>query len=595
MPEIFVRDPDLTIICGDVKEALATLPDNSVDCVVTSPPYWGLRDYGEAGQIGLESTPEQYVEKMVEVFREVRRVLAAHGTVWLNLGDSYYAAGWESRRRNEVGAGSFAPEDRRSHTGIVDGLKVKDLVGIPWMLAKALQAPYYTGKIRDERERIWLAATIEAEGCLFIHKRGVGQYASSFTKKDGTESHYHRKNATYGAGLEVASTDRVIVERCMAITGLGSISEQSPEQNERRKQTIYRWNLRSNVCREVIRELYPHLIAKQHEARLLLGCPSSGDKAERAHESLKALHQGGTPDIDFAAPESMFEGGWYLRSDIIWSKKPNPMPESVTDRPTKAHEYLFLLSKQPRYFFDQEAVREPAEWNRWGDQTNDKYEGTKSGAGWIQSKTKYELMMRGRQSYPPGGTTGNRGSEHIKGGSGGMPSSHPSGRNIRSVWSIPTQPYADAHFATFPMELPRRAIKAGCPAEVCNVCGKPRERIVEREVAPPEIRKKDETTLPTSESQDFRYHDFSGQRYQDWLDAHPPETIGWTDCGHNSYRKGVVLDPFFGSGTTGLAAREIERDCIGIDLSKDYCEIAARRLQQLSLFAGVPLAGDDPS
>ena len=386
MTEIYLQDPDLTLWCGDVREALAKLPDSSVDCVVTSPPYWGLRDYGVDGQIGLEATPLEYVAGMVEVLREVRRILTPHGTLWLNLGDSYGE---------------------------------KQLLGMPWATAFALQAD-----------------------------------------------------------------------------------------------------------------------------------------------------------------------GWLLRSDIIWAK-PNPMPESITDRPTKSHEYIFFLTKSARYFFDQEAVREPAEWNRWGDQTNAKHEGQQTSAGWIKSKTKHELMMKGRKSYPSGNTTGNPLDGHIKGSSGGMPSQHIGGRNIRTIWHIPTQPYADAHFATFPLELPRRAIAAGCPQQVCRTCGQPRLRLVTREAAPPEIREKDTTTLPSSEAQDFRIHNFSGQRYQDWLDEHPPETVGWSDCGHDSYRTGVVLDPFFGSGTTALAARNLQRHCIGIELNPEYCAIAAKRLQQLSLLSDV--------
>ena len=261
------------------------------------------------------------------------------------------------------------------------------------------------------------------------------------------------------------------------------------------------------------------------------------------------------------------------------------MPESIRDRPTKAHEYLFLLSYAERYYFDQEAVREPAEWNRWGDQTVPKYEGTKTATGWMKPKTKEELNAN-RSSYRPGATTGNTLDGHEKKSDEGL-TVNPAGRNIRTVWTINTQPYSDAHFATFPVELPRRAISAGCPPEVCTVCGEPRTRIIQKETAPPEIRQVDQTSYEGTEAQDFRIHQFSGQRYQDWRDEHPPETIGWTDCGHNSFRKGVVLDPFFGSGTTGLAARGLGRNCIGIEINRGYCEIAAKRLQQLSLFSGV--------
>jgi DNA modification methylase len=518
----FVSDSDFTLYVGDVRDVLAEMPDGSVDCVVTSPPYWGLRDYGtgawdggdpdcdhstarsrgddiregdkqgaSAGsrpntqtvctcgatrvdqQIGLEPTPEAYVEQMVAVFRQVRRVLADHGTCWLNLGDSY--ASTAPGTRNGSGTGLNAkPEQivqradwRESNLAI----KAKDLVGIPWRVAFALQQPYYTGRIRDERDRIWLAAVIEAEGCIFIHKRKVGQ---------SNGQGYLRKSDSYGAGLEVSSTDRVIVERCMAITGIGSICEQSPEQNERRKQTIYRWNVRSNECRWIIGELYPHFYAKQHEARLLLGCPSSGDEAAKAHESLKAIHQGDTPTIDFSAPASMFEPGWYLRMDNIWAKK-NCMPESVTDRPTKAHEYVFLLSKQPRYFFDQEAVREP--------HTPDGRKKVIHDHAVNGSHENYANMGTAQERWPNGG------------------------RNIRSVWEIATQPYPEAHFATFPEALAERCIKAGCP------------------------------------------------------------------------EGGVVLDPFMGSGTVALVARRLERRSVGIELNEEYARLCARRLQQLSLLS----------
>ncbi len=330
---VVVQDTDFVLHCGDVRAVLAGLPDESVHCVVTSPPYWGLRDYGVTGQLGLEPTPDEYVVNMVAVFREVRRVLRRDGTCWLNIGDSY-----ANPSSGGGGAVDVRTDGRRTTPGdkvrgrqegvntMADGLKQKDLCGIPWRLAFALQQPYYTGRIKDERDRIWLAAMVDAEGCMFIHKRKAGaDSGAKFTKKDGTEMSYSRKQDTYGSGLEISSTDRVIVERCMEIAGIGSICEQSPTQNDRRKQTLYRWNLRTNECRDIVREVYPHLVAKQHEARLLIGCPSSGADAEKAHTSLKAIHNGQTPDIDFKAPESMWEPGWYVRADVIWSK---PQPDA---------------------------------------------------------------------------------------------------------------------------------------------------------------------------------------------------------------------------------------------------------------------------
>ena len=401
----WLQDADVTLYHGDVLEVLRDLPAESVDCCVTSPPYWGLRDYGTAkweggdaecdhtvqgearkftngrgegvddeyaesnltswtyrdatpkatcpkcgahrvdGQLGLEPTPEEYVTRMVEVFREVRRVLAAHGTVWLNLGDTYNSrldgshGGWNGSSPEPQVIDERGPTNRWQ--GQQRQLAQKNLMGMPWRVAFALQ-----------------------------------------------------------------------------------------------------------------------------------------------------------------------DDGWILRSDIIWAK-PNPMPESVTDRPTKAHEYVFLLSKQPRYFFDQEAVREAAQWERWGDQTNGKHEGSQSAASWIKPKSKQELTGESR----PGGRGdtysgfNERWNEDV--------GAAIRGRNIRSVWEIATQPYPEAHFATFPEELARRCIAAGCP------------------------------------------------------------------------ENGTVLDPFIGSGTVAHVARKLGRHAVGIDLNESYLELAARRLQQQSLFADV--------
>jgi DNA modification methylase len=542
----FIADRDFTLHLGDVREILPTLGAGSVDCVVTSPPYWGLRDYNAAGQIGLEATPDLYVAEMVQVFRQVRRVLAPHGTVWLNLGDSY-AQGPSGTRTWEGGqqGGETAWRMERPWSTVGNGLRPKDLVGIPWRVAFALQQPYYAGTIANELDRIWLAAMIDAEGCIYIHCRKVGQ---------SNGQGYERKNNTYGSGLEISNTSREVVERAVAIVGRGSISESTRGRN----QLLYRWNLRTNECRDVLREVYPHLVAKQHQARLAIGCPSSGREAEAAHGSLMALHNGDTATIDFPAPESMFEPGWYLRSDVIWSKS-NPMPESVTDRPTKSHEYVFLLTKGPRYFFDQEAVREP-HVRLWDPVTN--------GGSWAHTDRQ-----------PNGSKAGHH--------SGAYPEPNPSGRNVRSVWEIATQPYPEAHFATFPEALPERCIKAGCPEQVCQVCGKPRERIVETTYVPHGASAKSGGDFSGKDrtSGDLEHGKFRPQEMKHGRATRVDTTAGWSDCNHGSYRPGVVLDPFMGSGTVALVARRLGRRSIGVELSPEYAELAARRLQQLSLLA----------
>ena len=350
---VLVSDPDLTIHVGDALDVLRTMPDGSVNCCVTSPPYWGLRDYGADGQLGLEATPDAYVAAMVAVFREVRRVLADDGTLWLNLGSSYNSNESGGMDGSTLSKGGKQTDSNRIGKPRAGGFKPKDMVPIPWMIAMALQAD-----------------------------------------------------------------------------------------------------------------------------------------------------------------------GWYLRADIIWAKK-NCMPESVTDRPTKAHEYVFLLSKSPRYWFDQEAVREPHS---------------------------------------------------------------PDGRNVRSVWEIATQPYPETHFATFPEALPRRCILAGCPEWVCGTCGKPRERVTD---GASYYRDRD-TSKPNQKYAAMGLgHGGVGRGPKSNLGASIAQLVGWSDCGHGAYVPGTVLDPFFGSGTTGLVARKHGRRCVGIELNPEYARLAAQRCQQLSLLATV--------
>lgn len=259
------------ILVGDVRDALSAIPERSIQCCVTSPPYWGLRDYGVVGQLGLEATPEEYIANMVEVFREVRRVLRDDGTLWLNIGDSY-ASGGRGGLGDKCGLNGSRNNQNESRKAVAvmgrsipRGYKPKDLVGIPWMLAFALRAD-----------------------------------------------------------------------------------------------------------------------------------------------------------------------GWYLRSDIIWSK-PNPMPESVTDRPTKAHEYLFLLTKSPRYYYDAEAVKEP------------------------DKGTDHRRNILHKPEPSGGLLTPHQGIRTTEGRNG-------AGRNRRSVWTVATQPFRGAHFAVFPPALIEPCILAGCPA-----------------------------------------------------------------------------------------------------------------------------------
>ena len=316
------------ILNGNVNDKLKEIESDSIQCVVTSPPYWGLRDYGTADQLGLEETPEEYVENMVKVFREVKRVLKNDGTVWLNLGDSYASNTIGDNRTNDQLAtkSTLGPKkdglnpDNSARESIIKGvrktnhgLKPKDLVGIPWRVAFALQAD-----------------------------------------------------------------------------------------------------------------------------------------------------------------------GWYLRQDIIWHK-PNPMPESVTDRCTKSHEYIFLLSKSAKYFYDADAIKEKAVGERWGGNN-------------------------------PMNVNNSKDTENIHNGLTRERDMEFETRNKRSVWKINTKPYKEAHFAVFPPKLPELCIKAG------------------------------------------------------------------------SSEGDVILDPFFGSGTTGWVAQRLGRKWIGIELNPEYIKIAEKRFLQRELF-----------
>ncbi len=415
-------------IIGDCRKVLKTMPEKSVQCCVTSPPYWGLRDYGVDGQLGLESTPEKFVSNLVEVFREVKRVLRDDGTLWLNLGDSYYNfrgySDYQSKQTIAKHEGHVMQSASGKRNFKQENLKGKDLVGIPWRVARALQEPYYIGTIKNKDDRIWLAAMIDAEGCIFIHKRQIGQ---------SNGQGYDRKSDTYSSCLEVSNTNESIVQACLDIAGCGSICRVERESKlKKRNQPLFRWNLRSNQSREILKEVYPYLVAKKHQARLAIGCPSSGLDAERAHLSLMKLHRGENAIIDFNEPDSLYEKGWYLRSDIIWSKN-NPMPESVTDRPTKSHEYIFLLTKSAKYYYDQDAVREP-QLQSSIDRANYKEAKRHDGVTVPNTDKRWNVKSMELDSR---------------------------GANKKTVWTIPTQSFKGAHFATFPEKLVEPCIMAG--------------------------------------------------------------------------------------------------------------------------------------
>lgn len=254
--------------------------------------------------------------------------------------------------------------------------------------------------------------------------------------------------------------------------------------------------------------------------------------------------------------------GWILRSDIIWHKS-NPMPESVRDRPTKAHEYLFLMAKSTRYYYDAEAVREPI-----AEASADRY---KYGFGGRKNKTLVEAGRSGR-------IVGYR--EPL------------SGRNLRTVWTIPTQSFRGAHFATFPEKLVETCLLAGTSEKgCCPACGSPWKRIVEKGAPIPHPQR--QTTAPANQQSDLARDGWIAKATLGKLRS--VETVGWEptcDCEEpgNDYVPRIcwpydpvpctVLDMFFGAGTVGVVALKHGRRCIGIELNPAYCEMAAQRIQK---------------
>ncbi|GAF95095.1 unnamed protein product, partial [marine sediment metagenome] len=237
--------------------------------------------------------------------------------------------------------------------------------------------------------------------------------------------------------------------------------------------------------------------------------------------------------------------GWWLRSDIIWNK-PNPMPESVTDRPTKSHEYLFLLTKSKKYYYDADAIREEytEPLNRWGGEKTKPTDQSKGNEFAIKERT-------GRERRPNG-----------------------SGRNKRSVWKISTKPYPETHFAVFPEELVEPCILAGTSPKACNVCGAPWERMTEKGKLICTGGTENPSAKKPSNAEGYKRNDAKDKLYH-----HEVKTIGWRPtCDHHDDKGScIILDPFAGSGTVLQVARKHSRSAIGIDINPDYKELAEKR------------------
>ena len=380
---------------GDVLDILPTLPAESVHCVVTSPPYWNLRDYGVPGQLGLESTPEEYVEKMVEVFRAVRRVLRDDGTLWLNLGSSY-ASGDTQPTRSPSDALACGNGDKGSQGSPGSdracpccGGELQD--GYP-------SHPHHTGHTAP--------------------RPGQGEPRHQTTARDSERQDCAEASQPASLPDALPSTIPSSSESVPGVSGHEDEASEPPSTSRTSADGGHRCGC-TKAC--TCGTSQNGGISGFHSLGMALSCRACGYSTTKP---LTFKPKDLVP-IPWMVAIALQADGWYLRSDVIWAK-PNPMPESVTDRPTKAHEFMFLLTKNARYFYDADAVREEATCDR----------------------------IRGPARHPCGDTNGNEGLARRD--SGGA-------RNLRTVWTIPTAPYPGAHFATFPPKLIEPCIKAGCP------------------------------------------------------------------------------------------------------------------------------------
>lgn len=605
------------LLQGHVLDILRDWPAEFFNCCVTSPPYWGLRDYktepqvwgGESGcqhewveetvsgelrtglglaklgeqyrggghkqgtlgrvtntrgscvkcgawrgHLGGEPTPEMYVGHLVEIFREVRRVLRADGTLFLNLGDSFFGGKNPIRSRQPSRAPACGNDDTGSADSPEPGFVCLDL----------------------------------CDGCRAVfenrttHNTYLPSASSPHDRTDRDNERSGSASASFGAAplgvreSTIFESSRLPLEDCRHCSNCGVCLSV----------------LRSSSCDDSLcarRVSYPGTNGTIPPPRLL-DSRIGNDLSSSAYPycTTSYLKHKDLVGIPWRVAFALQADGWWLRSDIIWAK-PNPMPESVTDRPTKSHEYLFLLSKSERYFYNAEAVKEDAAEPirvRWGERF--------------------------------GGTTGHT----VRHSPGSLAEGPREFRNRRSVWTIATHPYKGAHFATFPPELARTCLLAGCPQEgkSCdcdeliftplgsgssddptletgragmnrprrpNEGSRPITRREQQSYAAQMKKSPHRDEMAMAAGAAFAHYirtDEAGARplppnlLEQWL------VLRWLvepePCRHGCSGTGIVLDPFVGSGTTVMVATQLGMDAVGIDLNPDYILMAEHRVER---------------
>jgi len=438
-----------TLYVGDALEVLRTLPDESVQCCVTSPPYWGLRDYGVDGQLGLEPTPFLYVEDMVTVFQEVRRVLRDDGTLWLNLGSSYASSGGERTYGSYDGATGRGPGTRRNRvSGDSDPIQSHLLWRAPACGSddKALLDSQAAGRACPDSDG-------ESQDEIRTHRGRTVRNGQSAAQAEQQTSQTIRDSGRSDCDptspdaspldVPLSTTPQSSVQRPDACGPGATVSACQPAMPT--VSPASHSSAGTSACTSGTSSKSPPLVVRtQGKESFFSACGRSDCRGigkcgicwcNLAIPSLN-LKPKDLVSIPQLVAFALQADGWYLRSDIIWSK-PNPMPESVTDRPTKAHEYVFLLTKSARYFYDADAIADElaSDPKTWGRHNN---------------KDPGECAVKPRPMFGPD-----------RGGRDGTEWGNGATRNARTVWEIATKHYPNAHFATLPPELAARCIKAG--------------------------------------------------------------------------------------------------------------------------------------
>lgn len=614
----------IRLLSGDCRDVLATLPAESVQCVVCSPPYYGLRDYGTAlwdggdaacdhtrpstkvgnattlrldgrehvglydgekatepgypfrdtcgkcgavrvdRQIGLESDPETYLATMVGVFREIKRVLRKDGTAWVNLGSSYASGGKRASRsplRERVPAydsggtepsgltvpdyaysdlddepldGFLSHRDRSPDTPLPPQLSSLHCESVNAHGSEPLASTREVPSLFDVLASTSLSSSQNAQDACGLGERVSAGLSDGQTLPDAG----HQSGDSLASPFASRSSSAVSQDQPPSTLYTVETDGSSASRTEGRGAGSISCNCGScGIC-----FAYSAIPMLQFKAKDLMMMPE-----------LFAL--------------ALQADGWYIRSSIIWHK-PNPMPESVSDRPTSAYEMVYLLTRSSRYYYDNDAVRERQD-EPWRS------------TGRIEDMGSKDVLAGINGGF---GLDGQRPREY-----------NPAGRNLRNVWTIATHAYPAAHFATFPPELAERCIKAGTSERgACAQCGKPWGRVTERGDLVPTDKTYNKRAYGPREGYDSNdLGSARAARGHRARMAYENTTTGWSPgCDHDAACVPcTVLDPFAGAGTTLLVADRLQRDAIGIELNTAYTEMAMERCRaDAPLFTSFPPA-----